>query len=813
MSQNSLHTEGVIGDYFTIETHILSTRSADAFKAVDKSRGDSIALWMLRYPLAINSDIVGGFLDRLHLVDQIEPSLTEMTAFGVDAEGMAFATFPPLDGQNIISGNIGGAEGERRFMSALKLIARLHAANLTCGDLCGSSFWVKRGGEISFVGVMGSFDVGAAATAMAPPVETLAFLSPEQRGGQGFSAQSDVYALGVLGYFLLTGAYPFGEGMSSMTNPGDIRALKDLRELIGSPPVWGDEILRKCLAPQAADRFRSAAELLETLQSIKDRAFSEEVAPLKLKNEVATVKQSQSSSEETFENLPLTGLTTLPSTVKKLPVRSISIVLLIVLLSAGLALLLSDKFIKQNNTPLVSSNLKEELSRHRAAVVDDGLKEAIDVIALDEAALVDKAAQLDNIVNSDDPIAHDVLVKSAFESNTPKLRELSEEAIVNRARRLGLMRSAEQVRQWLNTVRSVQKPPAYQAILKAIDKTLPTEARNSALREAYATSPRVALRLAVAVALDLDQLNKYQPVISQLVGDSLKMEEAKEHSTLALVLSHSDLAMVFGEDIIQRREDIPDADILWLLGILANRNDINVRAIASMAVKRGVMSPIKALFLKIIRDRENIPPDVLNTLIRAASGVLSVSDIEALGRWYDVDAEKILLGICAEAQDDQVLREAFDILAGKSPSIEPSASLINWIRKFYWERRLELASAVGVLGNLDRVSESDVIKAFDAFDGFVRDSDLIHILIDTNNPLIVRLIINRYADLLNIGALISLLEDSDKLVRIAAVKALKGTNDLGALKLIIDRWEKERDPEVRKVYSDSFWAIKQREKN
>jgi HEAT repeat protein len=64
---------------------------------------------------------------------------------------------------------------------------------------------------------------------------------------------------------------------------------------------------------------------------------------------------------------------------------------------------------------------------------------------------------------------------------------------------------------------------------------------------------------------------------------------------------------------------------------------------------------------------------------------------------------------------------------------------------------------------------------------------------------------------LGLGGLINLLTDSDKDIRIAAVRALKGYNDIGALKFIIDNFEREKDPEVREAYRENFWVIKERE--
>ena len=56
----------------------------------------------------------------------------------------------------------------------------------------------------------------------------------------------------------------------------------------------------------------------------------------------------------------------------------------------------------------------------------------------------------------------------------------------------------------------------------------------------------------------------------------------------------------------------------------------------------------------------------------------------------------------------------------------------------------------------------------------------------------------------------NLLLSNDRNVKMQAMKLLTSVNDVAAMKLIIERYEKETDPDVRKAYQDTFWFIKQR---
>jgi len=802
----SLHTEGTVADYFAIEGHIISTRSADCYKAVDRSRNESVSLWMLRHPLALESEAVKRFLSRMRALADITPTVSEMTAYGVDSGGTAFSVFPAFDGHPINSGNLESAESERRFTAALRYIDRIHQNGIACGDICGSSFWVNRAGDVRLVGVMGTFDSEAVATAMLPPIDTIPFFAPEQRSGGGIEIASDVFSLGVLGYYLLARSYPFGEGQALLVSQFDLAKVLPISAQIPSPPVWADEVLRGCLNPNPDNRYHNAGEILAAIADVRQRVFKQESSPVKIKRDlikgaeagpqIRVPPQVEAQAEEEVSKLS--------RNVTRIIAVSIAITVVI------FALYLS----RRGGGAKPEANTKsQDMDSHVAALGSDELKKAAHDISSSNSKdkLSQLEAQFDKIANSDDPLAHEILVKSAKEAESSEVRVLAEKAIVDRARRLGLLRSAEQVKQWLRAVKQNQLPPAYEPILKSLDTTLPIEARSAALRQAYASEPQIILRLAIAIGLDSDKLGDYQPVISQLVGDDMKLEDSGKYSSIGLVLADPNLAIVFGEDVIQKRDQIPDSDLLWVLKVLADRNDINVRSIASLAVERGILPPIRAQFLQMIRDRADLPPDVVRSLLRAAAGALKPEDIGSFGRWYDLQAEKVLLAVCADVNDPDTLLEAFDTLAGRTLTVQPSAGLVTWVRKHYWDKRANFAKAVGVLGNLDRVTPKDVEDLFGSLDQFARDSDLVDLLLLTDNAVVVRTVISKYADLINLNGLLKLLGNSDKAIRIEAIKGLKRYNDIGALKIIIDHYEKEQDQDVKQVYKDTFWMIKQRQ--
>ena len=94
-----------------------------------------------------------------------------------------------------------------------------------------------------------------------------AWMAPEQVVGVRGDPRSDVFAIGVILYQLLTHALPFGTPETT----GGLRQRLWMdppppRSLRSDIPPWLQEVVLRCLAPEAAQRYPSAAHLAFDLQ-------------------------------------------------------------------------------------------------------------------------------------------------------------------------------------------------------------------------------------------------------------------------------------------------------------------------------------------------------------------------------------------------------------------------------------------------------------------------------------------------------------------------------------------------------------------
>jgi eukaryotic-like serine/threonine-protein kinase len=101
---------------------------------------------------------------------------------------------------------------------------------------------------------------------------TAQYLSPEQAQGHAVSARSDLYAIGVILYELLTGVVPFD---------GDTAVAIAFKQVSAEPkppsavnpnvPAFLDEIVLRALAKDPAARYADADELIAALRAARER--------------------------------------------------------------------------------------------------------------------------------------------------------------------------------------------------------------------------------------------------------------------------------------------------------------------------------------------------------------------------------------------------------------------------------------------------------------------------------------------------------------------------------------------------------------
>jgi hypothetical protein len=161
-------------------------------------------------------------------------------------------------------GPLARADLDRYAQAIAGGLAAAHREGIAHGDLKPENVIAGAGGEIKIL------DFGLAAqrrdaVPLAAP-EALAgtpgYMAPEQLRGQPADPRADVFAFGVLLFEMATGRHPFAGDRGAMLEAAlSSRAAYDAPDL----PARIRGIVRRCLSPDPAARFATAADLVPAL--------------------------------------------------------------------------------------------------------------------------------------------------------------------------------------------------------------------------------------------------------------------------------------------------------------------------------------------------------------------------------------------------------------------------------------------------------------------------------------------------------------------------------------------------------------------
>ena len=286
LAMPTLTIGSVVIDRFKIVRHLGSGGMGDVYEALDLELSQNIALKVIRPEIAGNELILSRFKKEVQLARKLTgPNVCRIYEFllgkghGTDQPD-AFLTMELLSGVTLAdklkAGPLTWREARAITFDICAGLTAIHDAGIVHRDLKTRNIMLAdRGGTQQAV----LMDFGLAHEAETPGVEaetgltvpgmimgTPEYMAPEQFEGKDVTPATDLYALGIVIYEMVTGKHPYAS-----SNPFGAAVLRGRRpEPVSSfhrgvPHRW-DAVIRRCLEYDVARRYQSADEVASALR-------------------------------------------------------------------------------------------------------------------------------------------------------------------------------------------------------------------------------------------------------------------------------------------------------------------------------------------------------------------------------------------------------------------------------------------------------------------------------------------------------------------------------------------------------------------
>ncbi|MBW2524010.1 MAG: serine/threonine-protein kinase PknK, partial [Deltaproteobacteria bacterium] len=234
----------------------------DVYRAEDTSAGQYVALKRMHSDRKARKKGRLRFRREYHcLATMRHPRVVEVFDYGV-ADGDAFYTMELLDGEDLKTmAPLRPLQACRMLRDVASALAFLHARGLVHRDLTPRNVRCTQSGEVKLI----DFGVLATVGSQADIAGTPTYTAPETVEGREVDGRTDLYALGALGYVLLTARVPYRASSFEELRAAWRQEVTPPSTYAPAVPEALDELILELLCLDPLGRPASAAVVIERL--------------------------------------------------------------------------------------------------------------------------------------------------------------------------------------------------------------------------------------------------------------------------------------------------------------------------------------------------------------------------------------------------------------------------------------------------------------------------------------------------------------------------------------------------------------------
>jgi eukaryotic-like serine/threonine-protein kinase len=228
-----------------------------------------VALKILRDDLTSADDRERFLREARTAARLVHPHIVPIFRAG-ESDGASWFTMAFVDGESLGDrfrdrGRLPGPDVARMLREASSALAYAHARGVIHRDVKPDNLLIDRESGRTMVTDFGiARDLSTASSALTTDgnvLGTVAYMSPEQAAGESLDGRSDVYALGVVGYLLLSGQLPFDGPPQQILVAHVTKPAPPISTVADDLHPALTRVIDRCLQKSPSDRFETAEAL------------------------------------------------------------------------------------------------------------------------------------------------------------------------------------------------------------------------------------------------------------------------------------------------------------------------------------------------------------------------------------------------------------------------------------------------------------------------------------------------------------------------------------------------------------------------
>ncbi len=263
---------------YSLESELGHGGMGVVFRAREVRLDRPVAIKLLRPDVAARPDIRERFLREARTAAQLyHPNIVPIY-LADEVDGLIFFVMACVDGETLAdrvrrTGPMAPDEAATLLRSISWALAYAHARGVVHRDIKPDNILIDRESRRPLVADFGIAQVSRipGSTMAGEVVGTPEFMSPEQCAGDDIDRRSDLYSLGIIGYYVLTGILPFtGPDIRSILTRQMATAPRPLHEHRADLPLHLVSTINRCLEKERDARFANAEALSQALEESMD---------------------------------------------------------------------------------------------------------------------------------------------------------------------------------------------------------------------------------------------------------------------------------------------------------------------------------------------------------------------------------------------------------------------------------------------------------------------------------------------------------------------------------------------------------------